>query len=132
MDINEWNKRVLKSKGIVSAIPKVNIVRNIGDLQEATLWDGYTKVYRQDAIFVEGHGLIKCINSELHFVFQTPKTMKGWGLFCTCGSIAGVVGYGAYSKLASPMSNGKIIACIRLLTEKNNTGVGAHADGSHE
>lgn len=132
MDIDAWNKRVLKSKGINATPPKAHIVRNVGDLQEATLWDGETKVRRQEYIFVEGHGLVKCINSELHFVFQTPKTMKGWGLFCTCGSIAGVVGYAAYSKLASPMSDGKIIACIRLLTTKQNTGIARHADESTE
>jgi len=132
MDINKWNERVLKSKGINAAAQKVHIVRNVGDLQEATLWDGETKVRRQEYIFVEGQGLVRCAPHELHFVFQTPKTMRGWGLYCTCGSIAGVVGYGAYSKLASPMSDGKIIACIRLLTTKNNTGVGHHADNSSE
>lgn len=132
MDIHAWNKRVLESKGIKTTVPRVNIVRNLGDLQEATLWDGVTKVRRQDAIYVDGYGLVKCINTELHFVFQTPKSMRGWGLFCTCGSIAGVVGWSAYSKLASPVGDGKIIACIRLLTTKKNTGIARHADGSTE
>jgi hypothetical protein len=132
MDIDAWNQKVLKQKGIDARPMRSQVVRNVGDLQEATLWDGVTKVRRQDSIYVEGEGLVKCINSELHFVFQTPKTMKGWGLYCTCGSIAGTVGISAYSKLASPIGNGKIVACIRLLTTKNNTGIGEHADGSHE
>lgn len=132
MDTDKWNKQVLKSQGISANPHRVSVVRSVGDLQEATLWDGHTKVVRQDLIYVEGEGLVKCINTELHFVFQTPKTMVGWGLYCTCGSIAGVVGWGAYSKLASPVGDGKIIACIRLLTTKNNVGVGEHADGSHE
>ncbi len=130
-DIAKWNKRVLESKGIKAEVRPYSRVRSVGDLQKATLWDE-TVVERKEYIYVEGYGLLQCINTELHFVYEVPKEHKGWGLMCTCGSIAGVVGYGAYSKLASPMSNGMIIACVRLLTTKQNTGIGEHADGSHE
>lgn len=131
MDINKWNENVLKSKGIKQSGKAPSIVRSVGDAKRATLWDG-TVVERTDAIFVDGYGLVKTIDSELHFVYAAPKTHKGWGLWCSCGSIAGVVGYSAYSKLASPMSDGKIIACIRLLTTKQNTGIATHADNSTE
>lgn len=131
-EINRFNVDQLSRQGIKS-YPQAayKVVRNVGDLKEAVLWDG-TKVSRQESIYVEGYGLVTCVNTELHFVYETPVTMPGWGLYCTCGSIAGVVGASAYSRLASPTFNGKLLCCIRLLTTKNNTGVGEHADGSHE
>lgn len=132
MDIDKWNERVLKSKGISAETQKVSVVRSVGDVQELTLWDGHTKVHRQEYIYVEGHGLVRCAPYELYFIFQTPKTMKGWGLYCGCGSIAGVVGMNAYSKLASPTDTGKMIVCIRHQSTKNNTGIGRHADESTE
>ena len=131
MNIDKWNNNVLKAKGIKQNGTAPKIVRNQGDLKSAKLWDG-TIVERQDALFVDGYGLVKCAPQSAHFVYAAPKSHKGWGLFCTCGSIAGVVGYAAYSKLASPMSDGKIIACIRMLTEKNNVGISKHADGTVE
>lgn len=131
MNIKDWNDRQLKARGINATSIATKAVRTVGDAKVATLYDG-TKVYRSDGLYVEGYGLVKTAKTELHFVYETPAHMKGWGLYCTCGSIAGVVGYGAYSKLASPTSTGYIIACIRHLSTKNNVGVGEHADGSHE
>jgi len=131
MKINEWNNRVLKEKGINTASRPYSVVRSIGDAQTATLWDD-TVVKRQEYIFVVGEGLIRCAPYELHFIYETPKTHKGWGLYCTCGSIAGVVGLNAYSKLASPTDTGKMIVCIRHTTLKQNEGIGRHADGSTE
>lgn len=131
-DLHKWNESVLKAKGINQyAQPAYKVVRNVGDLQKAQLWDG-TFVERQEYLYVEGSGLVKCAPYELHFIYETPKTMKGWGLYCTCGSIAGVVGMNAYSKLASPTDTGKMIVCIRHTTLKNNIGLGQHADGSTE
>lgn len=130
-DIDNWNKQVLKAKGIKSNVRPYSKVRVVGDLKKATLWDD-TVVERKEYIYVEGHGLVKTIDTELHFVYEVPKEHKGWGLMCTCGSIAGVVGWGAYSKLASPVGNGMIIACVRYLTTKENTGIGRHADESTE
>lgn len=131
-DIHNFNINQLKAQGI-QTYPQAayKVVRNLGDLKQATLWDG-TVVTRQDSIYVEGYGLVTCVGSELHFVYETPPRMPGWGLYCTCGSIAGVVGAQAYSKLASPTFNGKLLCCIRLLTTKQNTGIPEHADGSHE
>ena len=129
MDINNWNRQVLSAKGIKASGKSPAVVKSVGDLKMAALWDG-TPLKRVDAIHVENYGLVKCMSTELHFIYESPKEKKGWGLWCTCGSIAGVVDYTAYSKLASPGE--KVIACIRLLTTKNNVGVGEHADGSHE
>ena len=131
-DTKDWNEQVLKSKGLEYKGTPPKIARNQGDLQQATLPDG-TIVRRQEFIVVNDE-FVKCIDTELHFVYETPDTVKnkGWGLWCTCGSIAAVVGYGAYSKLASPSTTGKVLACVRLLATKENTGIGEHADGSHE
>lgn len=130
-DISKWNKEVLNSMGVKAYAKSPNIVRSVGDAKRATLVDG-TVVERQDLLYMEGYGFLKCINTELHFVYKLPEHMLGYSPMCTCGSVAGVVGYEAYSKLASPTDSGMIIACIRLLTTKNNTGIGEHADGSHE
>lgn len=130
MKINDWNAQVLKSKGVKGVAKAPKIVRNQGDLMEAKLWDG-TVVKRQEYLF-DGQELVKCADYELHFIYAAPKSHKGWGLFCTCGSIAGTVGLNAYSKLASPTSTGKMIVCIRHTTLKQNEGVGRHADDSTE
>jgi hypothetical protein len=132
VNIDKWNNQVLKSKGINAVAQNIKVVRSIGDVQELTLWDGVTKVHRQDYIFVEGYGLVKCCPYELYFIFQTPDKMKGWSLYCGCGSIAGVVGMRAYSKLAFPTDTGHMIVCIRHQATKNNVGIGSHADGSTE
>jgi hypothetical protein len=130
MDINKWNNEVLKKQGVKHTSRAPKIVRSIGDAKRAVLTDG-TVVNRTDMIFVGGYGLLKCMNTELHFIYEAPQTNKGWGLWCTCGSIAGAVGWSAYTKLASPNA-GFVIACVRYLTTKQNDGIGRHADESTE
>jgi hypothetical protein len=132
VNIKQWNDNVLRRQGVnsKSAYPKA-VVRVVGDAKKATLIDG-TIVERVEHIYVAGYGLIKCCPYELHFIYELPKHLPGWGLMCTCGSIAGVVGYGAYSRLLSPTASGHIIVCVRHTTVKNNDGFGEHADGSHE
>lgn len=129
-EVHAFNVQQLKNNGTSGvAQPAYKTVRNVGDLQKATIWDG-TEVERKDHIWVEGHGLIKCCPYELHFVYEV-KTY-GWGLYCTCGSIAGVVGARAYRKLIAPSDTGLMVVCIRHTTTKDNTGVGKHADESTE
>lgn len=130
-DIKKWNDTVLKQQGIKSKSISPKVVRSVGDAKRATLYDG-TVVERQDYIFVDGQRLVRTAPYELHFIYETPKHMKGWGLMCTCGSIAGVVGMAAYSKFASPTDTGKMIVCVRHTAVKNNTGIGKHADESTE
>lgn len=131
MKIKDWNEQVLAAKGIKTKAASPRVVRAVGDAKRATLHDG-TKVERKELIYVEGYGLIRCAPYELHFIYELPKHMKGWGLMCSCGSIAGVVGYDAYSKLAAPTDTGMIIVCVRHTTLKNNEGIGRHADDSTE
>lgn len=131
-EIHKFNTQQLKANGVDTfAHPAYKVVRNVGDLKAVTLWDG-TEVERQEHIFVGGYGLIRCCPYELHFIYETPKNAPGWGLYCTCGSIAGVAGMAAYSKLISPTTSGHMIVCIRHSTLKNNEGIGRHADGSTE
>ena len=137
MDIgnrHRWNKSQLVENGITNQNPSTvaqMIVRNIGDATKATLPTG-EDIERKEYIFVDGHGLIKCAPYELHFIYELPSKYKGWGLYCTCGSIAGVVGYNAYSKLAAPTFSGQMIVCLHHTSTKNNDTWGEHADGSHE
>lgn len=131
MKIDDWNEQVLKSQGVQHKGTSPSIVRNQGDLKSAKLPDGVV-VERSEMLYIEGQGLVRCAPYELHFIYVTPKENKGWGLWCTCGSIAGVVGLNAYSKLASPTDTGKMIVCVRHTTLKNNVGIGTHADGSTE
>lgn len=131
--LKSWNDGVLKRQGIKQKSLSPKVVRSVGDAKRATLFDG-TVVTRQDMIYVDGYGLVKCAPYELHFIYEIPdaETHKGWGLMCTCGSIAGVVGLNAYSKFVSPTSDGKMLVCVRHTAVKNNTGIGKHADESTE
>ena len=130
---DEWNRKQLTANGVKETPSTVAqmIVRSVGDASTATLPTGET-VERQEHIFVDGYGLIKCAPYELHFIYALPVKYKGWGLYCTCGSIAAVVGLNAYSKLASPTSTGHMIVCLHHTSTKNNVGIGEHGDGSHE
>lgn len=131
MTIKEDNDHVLSSMGIKEKSTSPKVVRSVGDAKRATLHDG-TVVERTDLIFVDGYGLVACAAYELHFIYRVPKHILGYNLMCTCGSIAGVVGYAAYSKLSAPTDTGMIIVCIRHTTLKNNEGIGRHADESTE
>lgn len=109
-------------------VPKV--VKHVGDLNEATV-DGKTKVYRQDRIYFEGHGLVKCASYDNHFCFDyKSKKIGAWTPVCTCGSPAGIVGYNAYKQDASPTTSmestnpGEMIVCL------SHAQTGRHADGS--
>ena len=131
MDIKKWNEEELKKNGFSAPVRPYSRVRSLGDLKKATLWDE-TVVERQDYLYVGGYGMVKCCPYELHFIYKVPDSHYGWGLMCTCGSIAGVVGYKAYSKLMLPTSTGQMIVCLRHNTLKDNEGIGRHADGSTE
>ena len=129
-EIHEFNLKKLKENGLdVAAQPAYKVVRNLGDLQRATTWDGVV-VERKEFLWVEAYGLIKTCPYELHFVYETSS--YGWGLYCTCGSIAGVAGTKAYSKILTPTGTGLMVVCVRHSSTKNNVGIGRHADESTE
>lgn len=107
-------------------------IRSWGDKNSAETHDGI-KVYRQEYIFVEGYGMVRCVPYELHFIFEDTSKKKGrWTYLCTCGSIAGIISYKDVKNLMSPNLGEYILACIHHTATKQNTGIGNHADGSHE
>lgn len=110
-------------------------IRSFNSKNSAWTHDGL-KVERQEFIYAEGYGLVRCANYELHFLYEDKSKKIGrWSYLCTCGSIAGIVSYKEISGLMTPsMQNlGEyVMVCINHTATKQNTGVGVHADNSHE
>ncbi len=107
-------------------------IRSWGDKNTAETHDGI-KVSRQEYIYAEGYGVVRCCPYELHFVYEDKSGKKGrWAYMCTCGSIAGIISYKDVKTLMSPTLGEYILACVHHTATKQNTGVGSHADGSHE
>lgn len=109
------------------------IVRNVGDLKEVYTLDGF-KVERRKEIFLTSFNeWYECAQYDNHFIYIDPSNKKGrWNPLCTCGSFAGVVGYQAYSKDASPTKNGKLAVCLSHAgaLDTPNSRKHLHADGS--
>ena len=105
-----------------------------GDKNSAITHDGL-KVERQELLYAEGFGLVKCIPYELHFIFEDKSNRPGrWAFMCTCGSIAGIVSWKEMSKMmtVNGTETGHVLACVAHTASKQETGVGRHADGSTE
>lgn len=135
-DHKQTNIGYLKRYGgeVAKQVTSFASIRSWGDKNKATTHDGLT-VERMDHIYVEGYGLVRCIPYELHFVYEDKSKKLGrWSFMCTCGSIAGVISYNEVKTLmtVSGTEPGYIMACIHHTTTKQNTGIGSHADGSHE
>ena len=106
----------------------IKVVRVLGIPKKATLFDG-TIVHRADDDYINvylGEGLkrVKCAEYDNHFCYCTPKHIIGWSPMCTCGGMAGVVGYDAYKKDASPTDSGMMVVC------QSHAQTGKHWDGS--
>lgn len=133
-NINQINHSLLEGMGnqTVSKPSDYARIRSWGDKNHATTHDGL-QVERQDYIFVEGYGMVRMCPYELHFLFEDKSKKVGrWAYLCTCGSIAGVVSYKELKGLLSPELGEYIMVCIHHMATKQNTGLGSHADGSHE
>lgn len=105
------------SDNIFGTPPKV--VRSIGDRKSAEV-DG-KRFYRVKSVNLQDIGVVQCAPYDSHFVLVDERR-KGWTLFCTCASIAVVVGYDAYKKDASPQ--GQLLVCY------HHALTGKHVDGS--
>lgn len=102
---------------------RIQIIRHAGDLNHITLEDG-KEVSRLPAIFVNQEiGLTNSAPYDNHFLFKHVFGDRGWTLWCTCGSPAGVVGYEAYKKDAS--RQGQLLVCL------SHAQSGKHLDGSN-
>lgn len=130
-EVKQGNYKFLPENSGVSEFSKIT---GWGDKNSAITNDGI-KVERQELIYAEGYGLVKCVPYELHFIYEDKSKKRGrWAYMCTCGSIAGIISYNEVKTLmtVTGAESGYILACIAHTTAKQNTGVGKHADGSHE
>lgn len=106
----------------------LTVVRVAGIPKKATLFDG-TVVSRADDDYIWvflGDSLKKIKGAEYdnHFCYSTPQHIIGWSPMCTCGGMAGVVGYDAYKQDASATDSGMMVVC------QSHVNTGKHADGS--
>jgi len=109
-------------------------IRSWGDKNSAITHDGL-KVERQDLFYAEGYGIVKCLPTTMHFIFEDKSKKHGrWLLMCTCGSIAGIISYNEIKSLVTVdgTESGYILACVAGLTNKHHTGIFRHADNSTE
>lgn len=107
-------------------------IRSWGDKNSAVTHDGL-HVERMEHIFVEGYGMVKCLPTTMHFVYEDKSKKQGrWVWMCTCGSIGGIVSYKDVAGLISPELGEYVLACVAGLASKQNTGIFMHADGSTE
>lgn len=107
-------------------------IRSFGDKNSAITHDGI-KVFRQEFIFVEGYGMVRCPPTTMHFVYEDTSKKRGrWAFMCTCGGIAGVISYKDIVGLISPELGQYVLMCIHGLSNKQATGVFKHVDGSSE
>lgn len=62
------------------------------------------------------------LDYDNHFIFKQDINY-GAALMCTCGGVAGIFGYEAYSKYSST-NRGRLLCCV------NHAQTGFHTDGS--
>lgn len=121
-----------KDNALLKNVTDFGTIRGWGDKNKATTHDGLT-VERQEYIFVEGYGMVKCVPYELHFIWEDKSKKRGrWVFMCTCGSPAGIISYKAMSGMMSPTLGEYVLCCLAHTSSKMNTGIGKHADGSTE
>lgn len=131
-EIKSGNYQLLENIGNVNKPNDFARIRSFGDKNSAETHDG-VKVQRQNYIQVQGYGEVRTCPYELHFIYEDKSGKLGrWSPMCTCGSIAGVVSYKDVKDLMSPTLGENIVCCIAHTASKQNTGIGTHADGSHE
>ena len=108
-------------------------IRTFNSKNSATTFDGL-KVERQELIFAEGYGMVKCLPTTMHFIYEDKSKKKGrWAFMCTCGSIAGIISYKELQNLMTiDGATGYVLACVAGVAHKQNVGFFRHADGSTE
>ena len=141
---------------MTKALQTFNIVRQIGEPNKVmTIW-GW-EAYRQKELFAPEpyNTLIPCLHYDNHFIYEIsdkPEHKNIPAFLCTCGSVAVVIGPGAYIHDAS-MSNfrqvevevlpnntrmvkitrGYVFACMFrncIVDQETHEIYGKHADGS--
>lgn len=120
----------LDDPNVPSQFNVIKTVRVYGDKRTARTEDGKT-VRREDRLYFEGYGLVKCAPYDNHFIFDNKSRKVGqWSPVCTCGSPAGIVGANVYANDASPTTSmdssiaGTMIVCL------THAQTSRHSDGS--
>jgi hypothetical protein len=116
------NKAPDKQQAVLAAFKDAKppkIVRVVGDLN--SIIADNKRFYRHDRIHIPDMGNILCASYDNQFIFRDTRKL-GWTLFCSCGSVAVVVGYDAYKKDAS--AGPEMLVCYA------HAGGNRHADGS--
>jgi hypothetical protein len=95
-----------------------NIIRYRGQANKAT-FEG-VEIRREEAIYAGQWGMVRCAPYDEHFVFQIPPSRLKygrWETFCTCGSMAGIVGFAG---------EGKMLVCLFYHGQMLEDGHGYH------
>ena len=119
---------------VAKQVTSFSSVRTWNSKNKAITHDGL-EVERMEHIYAEGYGLVRCIPYELHFVYEDKSKKRGrWTFMCTCGSAAGIISYNEMKSLMTVdgTESGYVLACLAHTSSKQNTGIGRHADNSHE
>jgi len=132
-EIKSGNYQLLTNMGGNLEKPKdFARIRSWGDKGSAITHDG-NRVERVEYMFVEGYGMVKCLPTTMHFIYEDKSGKRGrWAFMCTCGGIAGIVSYKELKGLISPELGEYVLACVGGLASKQNTGIFRHMDGSTE
>ena len=128
-------KHLGKNNPMLSSVTSFSqVVRNVGDLDEATTLDGLP-VRRVDKIDCSGYGLVPVAQYSAHFVYEDPSRKLGrWVHMCTCGSPAVIVSYNSPIKtlMSKPSDSDFVLVCLQHTTTRGNDGRGKHSDGVEE
>lgn len=123
-----------KNNPLLENVKDFAVIRKWGDKDKAITADG-EEVERQEYLYAEGYGLVKCIPTTMHFIFEDKSRKIGrWVFMCSCGSPAGIISYNELKSLMTVdgTERGYVLACLAGVTSKQNVGVYLHADGSTE
>lgn len=97
------------------------VIRHYGRAVRANL-QGET-IYREDLVYYPSERrTFRILDTQDHFCYRQNR-FQGPTLMCTCGSMAGIYNFEAYSQFQS-VNMGRIICCTHLVEN------GCHADGS--
>jgi hypothetical protein len=131
--MTDFNREQLAKMGIMGKdVRGFSRIRFLGSKNSAITHDGL-KVERQELIFCEGYGMVKCLPTVMHFVYEDKSKKIGrWSYMCTCGSMAGIIAYDELKDFITTEPTGHILACIAGVTGKQKLGIFRHLDGSTE
>lgn len=134
MDLKQTNTGYINQMGeLGKQVKDFAKIRSWGDKNSAVTHDGL-KVERTDKIFCEGYGWVECLGTTMHFTYEDKSRKLGrWAYMCTCGSLSGII---SWKELGTVMDikgkEGYALACIMGVTNRQNTGIFKHSDGSTE